>query len=207
MTTATANATVAPIEHPTERLQRGLVTRVEGALWAYDPIRQSHSRIQVSETEPGRIVLSGVVPTMAIWELAGRIAQGVKGVTSVDNQLTSDTQIESSVAVAIGTDPEIGLESDQLRVSSFLGTVYIGGTLTAGDIASARRAIEKAEQVARGVPGVVEVINQLVPAAAPTPQAAAATGGADDSAPGSDEEARAERLAVWRERAAQRGKG
>lgn len=206
MTTATASATVAPIEHPTERLHRGLATRVEGALWAYDPIRQSHSRIQVSETEPGRIVLSGVVPTMTIWELAGRIALGVKGVTSVDNLLTSDTQIESSVAVAICTDPEIGLESDELRVSSFLGTVYIGGTLTAGDIESARRAIEKAEQVARGVPGVVEVINQLVPAVAPTPEAAA-PGGTGDSAPGSDEEARAERLAVWRERAAQRGKG
>lgn len=201
MTTATSTA--ASIEHPSERMKRDLTTRVEGALWAYDPIRQSRSRIAVTESEPGRVALSGVVPSQSIRLVAQRIAQGVRGVTNVDNELVSDTEIESDVSLAIASDADVDPAIDHLRVSSYLGLVYLDGRASAEDLEAAAAAVDRAGAIAGDVRGVSGVINRLVATEADADVAPDEADEDDDSGPSPEEEAKAERLSVWRERAGQ----
>lgn len=190
------------LEHPSERLTRNLSAEVEGALWAYDPIRQAGGMIGVVTDDAGAVELSGVVPSRAIAEIAEYIATGVPGVTSVSSMLVSDTELQSDVAMAIADDPSVAVSTDSITICSRLGLVYLGGEVAAPELADAEAAVERAGELVLAVPGVRDVVNQIVAAEGeaetPTDAAAAAEG---DSGPSPEEAARAERLSIWRERA------
>jgi osmotically-inducible protein OsmY len=192
-----------PIEHPAEHLTQDLATAVEGALWAYDPIRQTGSIIGVM-TEGEVITLSGHVRSTMMKALAGRLARTVPGVGAVKNELLADPEIECRAAVALAMDPAVGLTTDRMNVASLLGNVYLSGYAAAPDLAQAEAAVARAEQVVREVAGVEAVFNELLPVVAAADgqaveveEVVAASGGISD--------AMQARLAVWRERAAARG--
>jgi hypothetical protein len=110
--------------------------------------------------------------------------------------------------VALATDPEVGLLTDQVAVKSLLGEVYLGGVSLAPELATAEAARAKAEAVARTVPGVREVVNEIRAVEGSAAHALAAEddeGAAVPAGGGAADQARQERLRVWRERAAARG--
>ncbi|MBK7780209.1 MAG: BON domain-containing protein [Ardenticatenia bacterium] len=85
-----ASPHLEPIEHPSEHLRQNLSTAVEGALWRYDPIRQTRTSIAVSEQD-GVITLDGNIRGEMMKSVAGRIATGVTGVRRVINHLIADS--------------------------------------------------------------------------------------------------------------------
>jgi hypothetical protein len=195
--------TLHAIDHESERISRGLASAVEGALWAFEPLRTTKSRLEVTAEPAGRVTLSGNVRSDMMRAMAGRIAARVRGVSSVDNALITDAAIEMQAAEVLGAGPAMQLFTDQVEVESRLGTVYLGGTLRAADVESARTALRdaivKIEALA-GVHGLIdktEVVAGSAVAAAETTESAGAAAGAGDQA------AIQERLRVWKERAAQ----
>jgi osmotically-inducible protein OsmY len=192
------------LEHPSERLTLDLAAEIEGALWAYDPIRQSGSMIGVTADDAGAVRLFGVVPSFTISEIAEYIARGVPGVTGVTSSLVSDTEIQSDVALAIAGDPSVGVSTDRITIGSLLGLVQLGGVVTAPEMADAEAAVAQAETLARAVTGVRDVANRIVPVGDDVESPSTdASGDEDRDGPDPEEVARAERLAVWRERASQ----
>ena len=67
--------------------------------------------------------------------------------------MISDTTIASAVKTALATDPRVG--SMDLTVYSHRGRVQLLGEVSSAD------QIAAAEEVARGIAGVVEVLNNL----------------------------------------------
>jgi osmotically-inducible protein OsmY len=196
-----------PIDHPSEHLVQNLATAVEGTLWRYDPIRQTNSILAVSALD-GVVTLSGHVRSEVMRSVAGHLARTVPGVREVLNRIVTDTALEGHVAVALATDPEVGLLTDQVAVKSLLGEVYLGGVSLAPELATAEAARAKAEAVARTVPGVREVVNEIRAVEGSAAHALAAEddeGAAVPAGGGAADQARQERLRVWRERAAARG--
>ena len=190
------------LTHPSERLRQNLAATVEGALWAYDPIRQSGSMIGVTAEDSGAVQLRGVVPTLTIGEIAERITRGVTGVTGVTSTLVSDTEIQSNVALAIADDPPVGASTDGITIGSLLGVVYLGGAVTAPEIADAEAAVAQAEALVRAMRGVRGVVNRITPVESDVDSPNTdATADEDRDGPDSQAEAKAARLAVWRERA------
>jgi len=67
--------------------------------------------------------------------------------------MISDTTIASTVKSALATDPRVG--AMDITVYSHHGRVQLSGDVTSADQMSA------AEEIAREVPGVVDVLNNL----------------------------------------------
>lgn len=196
----------AMIEHPSQRLIQNLATAVEGAIWAYDPIRQTNTILRVS-TDDGVVTLAGNMRSSIMTNMAGRLAAGVPGVRRVVNALVSDTDIESRAAVAVAMDPDAGVLTDRISLFSILGTVEMDGVIAAPTLAAAEALRQRVEAIVRAVPGVHGVINQIQ---AVEGAADVAAGGDEEAAPaGGPSEAQLamqERMAVWRERAKAAGK-
>lgn len=149
------------IDHPTEHIRQGLETAVEGALWGFAPIRQSLTLLDIRSDGSGGIRLSGNIRSDAMKAIAARIARGVPGVRSVDDQLHSDSRLESAIATAVAEDPDVRLYTDTLAISSILGTVYLGGVIAREDLAEAERLRARAVELARGTPGVLAVVDNV----------------------------------------------
>jgi len=149
------------IDHPTEHIRQGLATAVEGALWRFAPIRQSLTLLDVRSDGGGGIRLAGNIRSDALKAIAARIARGVPGVSSVDDQLHSDSMLESAIATAVAEDPDTRLYTDTLAISSILGTVYLGGVIAREDLAEAERVRARAVELARGTAGVVSVVDNI----------------------------------------------
>ncbi|MCE7937742.1 hypothetical protein DCC79_05000 [bacterium] len=196
----------AMIEHPSQRLIQNLATAVEGAIWAYDPIRQTNTILRVS-ADDGVVTLAGNMRSSIMTNMAGRLAAGVPGVRRVVNALVSDTDIESRAAVAVAMDPDAGVLTDRISLFSILGTVEMDGVIAAPTLAAAEALRQRVEAIVRAVPGVHGVINQIQ---AVEGAADVAAGGDEEAAPaGGPSEAQLamqERMAVWRERAKAAGK-
>lgn len=196
----------AMIEHPSQRLIQNLATAVEGAIWAYDPIRQTNTILRVS-TDDGVVTLAGNMRSSIMTNMAGRLAAGVPGVRRVVNALVSDTDIESRAAVAVAMDPDAGVLTDRISLFSILGTVEMDGVIAAPTLAAAEALRQRVEAIVGAVPGVHGVINQIQ---AVEGAADVAAGGDEEAAPaGGPSEAQLamqERMAVWRERAKAAGK-
>ena len=80
-------------------------------------------------------------------------ARSIEGVVDVDNVLDTDTAITARVTAAVADDPYT--ELSEIDMGSDRGIVTLTGQV---DSASIR---EKAEEIAAGQQGVVEVINDL----------------------------------------------
>ncbi len=124
---------------------------VHEALLLAEPTSVSDIKITV---EDGVVVLEGVVRTEVAKQLAPTIVGAVPGVKRVISRLVSDTELQIRVAAAITADPRFR-RCGPIRVESFLGNVRLQGR-----VPSAEHKV-LAEQVARQVPGVKAVINEL----------------------------------------------
>lgn len=148
------------IEHPSEHIARSLATAVEGALWRYDPIRQTNTRIEVSAVD-GVIHLDGNVRSAIMKSIATRLAVDVPGVRQVVNRLVADPEIERDIAMRMAMDPEIEVTTDKATVTAQSGSVVLGGRLFAVTQAEADAMRERIEVMAGNVHGVREVINEI----------------------------------------------
>ncbi|MCM2257163.1 MAG: BON domain-containing protein [Vicinamibacteria bacterium] len=139
--------------------------------------------------EEGVVTLRGRVPDAATVELAERVAAAVPGVSQVVNHLKADPALAAiaaegsdgrsagerlddealavKVRLAFSLDRE--LEGSDLSVSVFRRQVTLGG-----EVSTSRQA-ERAEAIARDVPGVGEVVlaSRVRGAAPPAPPAEA----------------------------------
>ena len=128
---------------------------IHRALRGYTPLCAAAPPIQV-EVGDGVVILRGVVRGIALRHAAGQLAAEVVGLESVRNELLADPDIEQAVVQALATHPYARLITNPVLVKSYHGEV----TLT-GQVASEIQQMI-AESVARTVPGVSDVINELV---------------------------------------------
>jgi hyperosmotically inducible periplasmic protein len=84
------DATKGAADQASNKVADALITTSVNAELAKDP-KLSSVHINV-DTEGGRVALRGTAPDQAAKERATQLASGVKGVVSVDNQLTVDKQ-------------------------------------------------------------------------------------------------------------------
>lgn len=141
------------IDHPSERLQQNLATAVEGALWRFDPIRQTRTSIAVTEAA-GVVTLEGNIRGEMMKAVAARIAYGVPGVQRVVNRLVADSEIERDIALRLAMDPEVEITTDRVSVRVIMGQVALGGRVFAPTQAEADALKAKVEALAAAVPGV-----------------------------------------------------
>ncbi|MEO8084117.1 MAG: BON domain-containing protein [Ardenticatenales bacterium] len=148
------------IEHPTEQLVRGLDTAVEGALWSYQPIRQSNCTIDIL-VDGNTVTLDGNIRGSLLKAMAGEIASRVPGVGRVVNRLVSDTDIEHEAAVQLTMDDGLDLTTDHITVKSLMGTVYLGGMIFADTLTEAEALKAQAEALIGNVAGVRGVVSSV----------------------------------------------
>jgi osmotically-inducible protein OsmY len=148
-----------------------LLYAVQDALDRYEPIRASGSRFQIRWRE-GSVVLTGRVRSLPIKALSELLARSASAGRPVVSELIADPQVAVDVATALARDPHTNLAP--VAVECALGVVRLLGPVPSAAMASA------AVEIARGVPGVLEVRSELVaaPAPAPTPAEAKVEAGA-----------------------------
>lgn len=122
---------------------------VEESLFSYAPLRESFCPISV-EVKDGRVELKGVVRSLAMKEMATRLAWKVQGVKEVINNLLVDSQLEEAVAMRLAADPQTRPWARFIRVQVIRGQVRLKGKVPP----EARDLIKK---VAEGTPGVLGV--------------------------------------------------
>ena len=144
--------------------ERELLYRVREAVDRYEPIRASRSLIQVSWRD-GTVLLSGRIRSLPLKVLAERLARTAAAGRPVVCDLIADPEVVTAVATALALDPRTNLCPVQVECS--LGVVRLLGQVPTSEMVAA------AEEIARVVPGVALVRNELVPAPAPTPPTAA----------------------------------
>jgi osmotically-inducible protein OsmY/sporulation protein YlmC with PRC-barrel domain len=125
------------------------------------------STVQV-QVDRGVARLSGNVPTVADKATADAIARGTPGVIDVDNALSADTALVGQVTAELAADRRTALVP--IEVIADRGVVTLQGAVPTPEIKTA------AEAIARRVPGVVTVVNELEvrrpkPESAPVPVA------------------------------------
>ena len=102
----------------------------------------------------GLVRLSGSVPTIKAKRRAESLVRSLEGVVGVENALTVDSAVAAGVTAALAKDPRTRLAA--IEVVCERGVVSLRGSV---DTAEERRA---AEEVARSVPGVLLVVNELL---------------------------------------------
>ncbi|MBX5493038.1 MAG: BON domain-containing protein [Chloroflexi bacterium] len=142
-----------------------LLYRVRNAIIRYTPIPASRSRIALALRD-GTIVLRGRTRTTPMKIVAERLAQAAAEGRPLVSELISDEDLAIAVASALADDPRTN--AAPLRLTCFLGTVRLWGPAPSAAVA------EAAAEVARAVPGVVHVTNELV-VGGPAPSEAAQT--------------------------------
>ncbi len=159
-TMANAVQTTHLIDHPSEHYVRDLATAVEGALWNHDPIRQSHTMLNI-ESADGVVTMAGNIRGHMLRSIAEHIARGVPGVVRVINQLVSDNQIESDASIAVAMDPEVDVTTDRIAIKSYLGMVHLSGFVADEVLATAEAKVARITELIQAVPGVREVASHL----------------------------------------------
>jgi len=157
----------ATIQEKTEHSTSGpgqnesLIQAVHDALRRYDPIRSSDSPIHVASSD-GSVTLTGLVRSRPMKVMAEVLARRVPGVTGVENQLFTDTDIETAIAQELAMNERLCQAGGAIRVKSILGTVYLSGDVAAQSGEEAEELKDLAAGVAENTPGVIRVINDIV---------------------------------------------
>ena len=138
-----------------------LIQAIHDTLQRYDPIRASDSPIHVA-TANGAVTLTGIVRSRTMKAMAGTLARRVAGVTEVENQLLTDTDIENAIALEMAANERLRQAGGAIRVKSILGTVYLSGDVTAESLEEGEDLKGLAASVAENTPGVIRVINNIV---------------------------------------------
>ncbi len=131
-----------------------LRAKVEERLYRYDPLRVNFHLIRV-DAQDGRVILDGVVPSTAIKRMAETLARSIPGVREVQNDLVADPEIEAELGLRLAADPELSPPQARVLVTSVQGDVTLVGWVP--NEASRQRA----EQIARSIRGVRNVVNNL----------------------------------------------
>ncbi|HEX7588666.1 MAG TPA: BON domain-containing protein [Anaerolineae bacterium] len=128
---------------------------VRNALDRYAPLRMWRYSFQIQASD-GKATLTGNTRSQAEKQIAGNLARAVKGITSVDNQMIADGDLELTVAQALGVDERTRDAFPGILVGVVFGTVYLKGT-------AASEAVKKAAgEIAGGIENVKQVSNELV---------------------------------------------
>ena len=138
-----------------------IVTSVKGSLLTEKGVPSSDINVEVYK---GVVLLSGFVKTQAEKDKAGKVAQSVKDVVSVRNQIAvhpatsmgtklDDTVLVSKVKAALVDANDV--KSGQINVEARGGIVQLGGFVTG------EKMKERAIAVAKGVSGVTRVDDAL----------------------------------------------
>lgn len=150
-----AYATIA--EEGLGAAEREILYAVRAALDRYEPIRASGSRLEL-RLRDGAVVVSGRVRSLPLKVMTERLAGAAARGRRLVSELIADPDLVTAVATALALDPRTNL--CPVFVEASLGIVRLSGPVPTAAMAAA------AEEIARGVPGVAEVRNELVPAEA-----------------------------------------
>lgn len=131
---------------------RALMAAVQRAL-AHDPRTSAYAHSIGIAAHEGVIELTGSVASEEARAAAAAVAAGVAGVIEVRNALTADTTLRAAVQAALAADDQTASEPIDVMVTG--GVVSLAGTVRQP---AARAA---AEALARSVPGVALVVNEL----------------------------------------------
>lgn len=129
---------------------RQIQQRVEEALEASPTTRGAGIQVLVRN---GVVRLLGTVRTIAVKAAAHEISQSVAGVERVENTLTADSAVVARVIARLAHDPRTALAT--------IDVTSIGGEVTLSGVVDQPRVKDAAEEIARSVPGVRLVINEL----------------------------------------------
>lgn len=139
-----------------------LTTHVKTALM--DSIEVKSLDIKV-ETRKGEVLLSGFVDNQSQIDLAVAATKAVPGVLSVNNSIllkegatTLGTKLDDGV---ITTQVKSALLSDDIVKSADIGVVTRDGNVQLSGFVNNQGQIDQAIQVAKGVEGTTQVINDL----------------------------------------------
>ena len=135
-----------------------LTTAVRDALMRHTPIRVWGHNVDV-DVHAGIVILSGVARSRAARETAEKLARGVRGVTSVENQIVVDNDVEVAVAQALASDPRTRAGFPGILVGVVFGVAYLKGMVGSAEIKNA------ATEIIGRVAGVQRVSNELIVAA------------------------------------------
>ncbi len=120
----------------------------------YPPFRELILPIDV-QVDSGEVTLTGWVRTSTMKHMATLLTEEVPGVQKVHNHLFVDDDLERQVALALEQEPELEDDFPGIRVDVLAGVVTLWGEVTSN------KEKEKAEEIARRIPGVRKVINDL----------------------------------------------
>jgi hyperosmotically inducible protein len=139
---------------------QSITAAVQRALSAREPLRISIPQVEVQSAE-GVVTLSGFEPSYTLRRLAEEVAASVPGVREVRNELSSDPEVEQSVALTLTQAPRTREVSPWIQVKAIMGVVLLSGDVPSKEVAAA------AEEAAHSVRGVREVRNLLQVAITP----------------------------------------
>ncbi len=137
------------------RRDESLEQAVRDALAHYAPLQMWQHSIDLQAGE-GTVVLSGHARSQAEKEIAEKLVRAVRGVTSVENKLIVDGDLEVAVAQALGIDARTGSAFPGILVGVVFGTAFLKGRIASEDVKKA------AGEIASRVAGVQRVSNELI---------------------------------------------
>ena len=130
-----------------------LLASIRKTLWGYEPPRGTRPSLNI-EVRDGRVRLAGRMRTLAMKEISEYLLLRSKGVRGVRNEVITDPEIVRAVADVLATDEQLGPAC--IRVDSRDGRVILSGSVP--DEALIQRAVE----LASGVPLLTDVESRLV---------------------------------------------
>jgi osmotically-inducible protein OsmY len=153
-----------------------LKREAEAALFDYPRLRIDLAGIDLRAID-GEIWLLGHVSSELNSRLIVEQLRGLRDLAAIHNYLIADPDLAAAVAAALASDPRT--RGQHIGVYPMLGQVRLGGAV------DSPAAAEAAAQVARGVPGVTNVIAQVAirPGLAGLPIFAGVSG-IEDTVPG-----------------------
>ena len=137
-------------EYRPARADAQITSDVQQALSADERTRGQDIDVR---TEEGVAHLSGVVRTEEAKQAAASAAGRVAGVWEVDNGLTAESAISTAVSDALARDPR--------TARTVIDVSCLGGSVTLRGQVRTQEENAAAVEVARSVPGVVTVIDEL----------------------------------------------
>lgn len=144
-----------PIPHPAEVVHdTDLESAILERLYLTETLRQSKATIHV-EASGDVVTLTGNVRTNTHIDVATSIVRRTPRVRVVHTRLIADTGIENKAAMALALDPRTRLTTDQVTVTSLLGSLMLSGRVETEE----KRAA--ALDVVETVRGVWEIVDAL----------------------------------------------
>jgi hyperosmotically inducible periplasmic protein len=108
------------------------------------------------QAKAGTVMLTGAVRSQSDKEIAEKSAQGVKGVTAVENQLVVDSDLELAIAQALAADSRTLAGFPGILIGVVFGVAYLKGTAPTAEIKKV------AGEIASQIAGVLRISNELI---------------------------------------------